>query len=128
MHLSRTTLVIGASTNINRYSNICIRELAERNFPIEALGKREGSVAGIVIKTGKPDLSCIHTVTLYLGAQNQPEFYQYIINLKPERVIFNPGTENPQFEKLLTDAGIEFISACSIVMLHTGEFFEDSAN
>lgn len=119
------TLVLGASTNQARYSNMLIRELAEQKFKVEALGLREGSVAGITISTGRPSFIGIHTITLYIGPQNQAPFYQYIIDLKPSRVIFNPGTENPEFEALLEKAGIEVIVACSIMMLHAGAFFEN---
>ena len=115
---------MGASTNENRFSNKCIRELLKHGFPVEALGLREGSVEGIPIKTGKPELKGIHTVTLYIGAPKQPPYYQYIIDMAPVRVIFNPGTENPEFENVLENAGIEVLSACSIIMLHEGEFFK----
>lgn len=118
------TLVLGASTNPARYSNMLIRELAELNYKVEALGLREGSVANITISTGRPSFTEIHTITLYIGPQNQPPFYQYIIDLKPFRVIFNPGTENPEFEALLEREGIVVTVACSIMMLHAGAFFE----
>jgi len=104
---------------------MCLRELVGRNFQVEALGLQEGSVAGIPISTGRPSFTGIHTITLYIGPQNQPPFYQYIIDLKPSRVIFNPGTENPEFEDLLGKTGIEVTTACSIVMLHAGVFFEN---
>ena len=126
MQSAKITLVLGASINENRFSNKCIRELLKHEFPVEALGLREGLVEGIIIKTGKPGLSNVHTVTLYIGAPKQPPYYQYIIDMAPVRVIFNPGTENPEFEKMLEIAGIEVLSACSIMMLNAGEFFENN--
>jgi uncharacterized protein len=124
MQSKKKTLVLGASIIDTRYSNICIRNLVEHEFPVEALGLRDGTVAGIKIQKGTPELDGIHTVTLYLGAHNQLPYYQYILDLKPARVIFNPGTENPEFEELLANSGIEVASACSIMMLHAGVYFE----
>jgi uncharacterized protein len=124
MLIEKRTLLLGASLKESRYSNMCIRELADRAFPTTALGIREGSVSGIPVLKGMPPLKGIHTVTLYLGPQNQPSFYQYILDLKPNRVIFNPGTENPVFEKMLEAAGIEVVVACSIMMLHADQFFK----
>ena len=116
--------MIGASLKEHRYSNMCIRELAERGFPVEAIGLREGNVAGISIRTGKPEFSEIHTVTLYLRAENQLSYYDYLLELNPKRVIFNPGTENLYLENLLGEKGIETVEACSIVMLHAGCYEE----
>ena len=93
-----------------------------RNIPVEAIGLRDGSISDIPIRKGMPLLNGIHTVTLYLGANNQSAYYSYILNLNPERVIFNPGTENPEFEQMLLKAGIDVEIACTIVMLHTGVF------
>jgi uncharacterized protein len=123
---TKKTLVLGASTKESRYSNMCIRELSERNFPVEALGLREGMIGEVPVQTGKPLMENIDTVSLYLGANNQQAFYQYILDLKPRRVIFNPGTDNPEFEELLEKSGIEVTAACSLVMLHAGIFFDAS--
>ncbi len=101
---------------------MCIRELVERKFLVEAIGLREGIISGVPIQKGMPAFSEINTVALYLGARNQREFYQYILDLYPLRVIFNPGTENPEFELILQEAGIEVQEACSIMMLHSGVF------
>jgi predicted CoA-binding protein len=116
-------LLLGASLDPARYSNMCLRDLAVQNIPVFAVGLKEGSVAGIQIVKEVPLGYKIHTVTLYLGARNQEPYFEYILNLKPVRVIFNPGTENPAFEKKLEEAGIEVLAACSIMMLHAGIFF-----
>ena len=101
---------------------MCIRELLSHQIPVEAIGLRDGTVSEVAIQKGLPDLSGIHTVTLYLGAKNQALYYPYILRLKPSRVIFNPGAENPEFEKILVTAGIEVELACTLVMLHSGVF------
>ncbi len=97
----KKTLVIGASLKPTRYSNIAINRLTLYKHPVVALGLRKGEVAGIPIETEKIPFKGIDTVTLYLNPQRQAEYYDYIISLNPKRVIFNPGTENPEFYSLL---------------------------
>jgi predicted CoA-binding protein len=83
---------------------------------------REGFIDNIPVLTGFPEFNDIHTVTLYLNPENQKSWYDYILKLNPERVVFNPGTENEEFEDLLTKAGIEVIESCTIVMVNSGRF------
>ena len=59
---------------------------------------------------------------MYVGEKNQPPYYDYILSLKPKRVIFNPGAENPEFEKIVRDAEIEVLEACTLVMLSVGNY------
>ena len=119
---AKKTLVLGASLKPIRYSYMAINRLVQKEQPVVAIGLREGAVAGITIQTGKPDLKGIDTVTLYLNAQRQEEYYEYLLGLKPKRVIFNPGTENPEFYKILETAGIEAESACTLVLLSTNSY------
>jgi predicted CoA-binding protein len=118
----KTTLVIGASENTERYSNRVTRMLHRQNIPVVAIGLKSGEIDGIKIQTGFPQLKNVDTVTLYIGPQHQPQYYDYILNLKPERVIFNPGTENPEFEKTARKAGIEVLEACTLTMLSIGNY------
>ena len=118
----KKTLVIGASTNPARYSNLAILRLLEKNIPIVALGLREGMVGEIMITTKKEMFSNIDTVTLYIGAKHQPGYYDYILALQPKRVIFNPGTANPEFEVLLHQNDIEVLPACTLVLLTTNNY------
>ncbi|MBP1637727.1 MAG: hypothetical protein H6Q18_516, partial [Bacteroidetes bacterium] len=89
---------------------------------IELLGLRPDIIFGRTIDTERKDYKSLDTVTLYIGAQRQPEYYDYIISLKPRRVIFNPGTENPEFVRLLGENGIESEVACTLVLLGTGQY------
>jgi predicted CoA-binding protein len=116
------TVVIGASENTDRYSNRAVRSLVQHNEPVVAVGLREGKIGDIEILTGFPKLEDVETVTLYVGPQNQSSWYDYILSLKPKRVIFNPGTENPELERLCADAGIETVEACTLVMLSVGTY------
>lgn len=120
--LMKKTLIIGASTNPARYSFLAAHRLVKHGHPIKMLGLKEGQVAGNQIQTGKPSFENIDTITLYIGPQHQPEWYDYIINLKPKRIIFNPGTENEEFEDLLEKKGIEVQEACTLVMLSIGAY------
>lgn len=118
----KKTLVIGASENPTRYSWLAVQMLQQYGHPIEAIGARVGVALGVPIQTGLPELVDIDTVTLYVGPQNQPPFISYILGLQPKRVIFNPGTENPEFENTLRQNNIEPIEACTLVMLRTNQY------
>ena len=119
---TKKTLVLGASLKPHRYSNIAIKRLVQNNHPVVALGLREGEVAGVQIETGKPKFQEIDTITLYMNAQRQRDFYTYLTDLKPKRVIFNPGTENPELYSILQKNNIEVEVACTLVLLSTGQF------
>ncbi|MCD8529086.1 MAG: CoA-binding protein [Chitinophagales bacterium] len=116
------TLVIGASQNPERYSFKAINMLREYGHEVVALSTRAGTVKDIVFDTEKMAYKNIDTVTLYINPQIQKEYYTYIISLKPRRVIFNPGTENEDFEALLKQNGIESVIACTLVLLRTNQF------
>lgn len=120
--MSKKTLVIGASLKPQRYSNLAINRLVKAGIEVVAFGLKEGKVAGISIDTNLMPYKDIHTVTLYLNAQRQKAFYDYIMSLQPERIIFNPGTENSEFQNLLKQKGIHFEEACTLVLLSTNQF------
>ena len=118
----KKTLVIGASTNPNRYSNIAIIRLLANKIKVKAIGRKESEVDGVKILTTKKLFKNIDTITLYLNKKNQEEFYDYILKINPNRVIFNPGTENIDLEGLLIKNNIPFESACNLVLLSIGEY------
>lgn len=120
----KKTVIIGASTNPSRYAYLAAEMLSERQIPIVPVGIKTGVVFGneILNIREKPSVKGVDTVTLYLGPQNQTEWYDYIISLKPKRIIFNPGTENPAFEKLANENGIKTMEACTLVLLSTGQY------
>ena len=121
-YMKKKTLVIGASLKSNRYSNIAINRLKSYEHPVVAIGLRTGAVAGVDISVEKEDFKEIDTVTLYLNPIRQEPYYKYIISLKPKRVIFNPGTENPEFYTLLKENDIAFEVACTLVLLGTNQY------
>jgi len=118
----KRTLLIGASENPDRYSNKAIRALRKHGHEVIALARRPGKVLDVVFETEQKEFTGIDTVTLYVGPGNQPGYFDYVIKLNPRRVIFNPGTENPEFSEKLTQAGIHAEIACTLVLLGTGQF------
>ena len=121
--LSKKTLVIGASTNPSRYSNLAVHKLLAHGHQVVALGPRPGWIGHHPIVTKFPDVEDeIDTVTLYIGPERQQSFYDKVVGLHPQRVIFNPGTENSEFYQKLDDAGIPYFQACTLVMLSTGAY------
>lgn len=115
-------LVLGASLKESRYSNMAIRMLREHGHEVLAIGNREGEVKGTLIKKDIELYDDIHTITLYLNPKNQVQYYDYILSLMPERVIFNPGTENHDLYRLLEENGINYEIACTLVLLQIGQF------
>ena len=120
--MKKNTLVLGASENPNRYSNMAILRLLTFGHPVVAIGNRKGKVEDVEIITEHPDMDDIDTVTLYLNPTNQKSYYDYILSLQPRRVIFNPGTENDELEKKLIQKGVITQEACTLVMLGTGQY------
>ena len=118
--MNKHTLVIGASENPERYSNKAINALRLHNHGVFALAKRGGKVNDVIIQTAFPEGKNIHTVSMYIGPQRQSEYYDQIEALKPQRVIFNPGTENDVFASRLRAIGIEVEEACTLVLLSLG--------
>ncbi len=119
---NKKTLVLGASANPDRYSYLAINKLKSRSHDVVAIGKKKGSVNGVNIETEHEPLDNIDTVTMYLNQNNQKQYYDYILSLNPKRIIFNPGAENEELEKLANDKGIQTMEACTLVLLSTGQY------
>ena len=117
----KPTLVLGATPNPERYAYKATIMLKHYGHEVVLYGIKQGEIAGIPIHNSAPQTE-VDTVTLYVGAQNQPPYYDYILSLKPRRVIFNPGTENQEFENLLKQHNIEPVIACTLVMLTTHQY------
>ena len=120
----KKTAIIGATPNPSRYAYTAARMLTDHGHLIVPIGIKQGSVMGEEILNLKemPALADIDTITLYIGPQHQPEWYDYLLSLRPRRIIFNPGTENSEFQQKVKAEGIEPIIACTLVMLRTGAY------
>ena len=119
---SKKTLVLGASTKPDRYAFKAVTMLVDKGHSVLALGQNAGEVAGVKIQTKAIPLKNIDTVTLYLNPTRQRDYYNYIVEAKPKRVIFNPGTENPEFYSILEKNNIQYEVACTLVLLATNQY------
>ncbi|HVI43624.1 MAG TPA: CoA-binding protein [Chitinophaga sp.] len=118
----KLTVVLGASPNPDRYSNLAVNRLTAKGHPVVAIGKKAASIGDIPVITEHPDLKQVDTVTLYLNPILQKEYYDYILQLHPRRIIFNPGTENDELAQLATQHDITPVEACTLVLLSTGQY------
>jgi predicted CoA-binding protein len=119
---NKKTLVLGASTKSDRYAFKAITMLVGKGHSVLAIGQNSGEVAGVKIQTKAIPLKNIDTITLYLNPLRQRDYYNYIIEARPKRVIFNPGTENPEFYQLLELNDIKAEVACTLVLLSTNQY------
>ncbi|MCS3799976.1 CoA-binding protein [Niastella sp. OAS944] len=119
---NKKTLVLGASENPSRYSFLAINSLRKHQHAVAAIGRKNGRVLDVDITTEKKPLETVDTVTLYLNPTHQKEYYDYILSLRPKRIIFNPGTENAELYDLAKSNGIQPLEACTLVMLSTGQY------
>jgi len=122
MNKQKKTLVLGASDNPARYSYLAIQRLRKYGHPVAGIGRKNTKVADVNIDTEKIPVNDVDTVTLYLNPTHQQEYYDYILSLKPKRIIFNPGTENDELVKLAKEQNIESLEACTLVLLSTGQY------
>jgi len=117
-------MIVGATTNRGRYAYLAAEMLTEYGNEIVPIGIKKGEVFGKVILDirNKPSVADIDTLTLYIGPDHQPEWYDYLLGLKPKRIIFNPGTENEEFQRKATQQGVEVLEACTLVMLRSNQY------
>ena len=120
--MKKKTLVLGASENPSRYSYLALQRLQSHQHPVVAIGKKKGVVGEVPIETDKKDWKDIDTVTLYLNPMHQKQYYDYIMSLKPKRIIFNPGAENNELSDMARQNGIKPVEACTLVMLSTNQY------
>jgi len=119
---NKKTLILGATPNSGRYAYLAANRLVSHGHDIINVGIKKGEVAGVPIEPAEDIHPDVDTITLYVGPQNQPPLYDYILNTKPKRIIFNPGTENSELQRKAREQGIETLYACTLVMLSTGQY------
>lgn len=119
MKTNKKTLLVGATPNTNRYAYMAAERLTNAQIEFVPVGIKKGEVFGkpILPIKEKPVIQDVHTITMYIGARHQPEWYNYLLGLKPKRMLFNPGTENSELENLASQQGIEVVHGCTLVML-----------
>lgn len=122
MSIKKKTVVLGASPNPNRYSYLAVSRLADHGHPVLAIGKKDAQIADIPITKDHPVHDDVDTVTVYMNPTRQKEYYDYIMQLHPKRIIFNPGAENDELAEMASSKGIEPVEACTLVLLSTGQY------
>ena len=122
MNEKKKTVVLGASGNPSRYSNLAIQRLRQHGHPVVAIGRKAAMVGDVPVTTDKKDAEGVDTVTLYLNQDHQKEYYDYILSLNPKRIIFNPGAENEELAKMAKEKNIKPMEACTLVLLSTGQY------
>jgi len=120
--LAKKTVVLGATPNPTRYANRAVHRLQREGIETVPVGIRRGEIDGTTILNDQPEIAGVHTITLYLNPQRQRAYYDYILSLHPQRIIYNPGTENPELMQLAAERGIENEVACTLVMLASGSY------
>jgi hypothetical protein len=120
--MNKKTVILGATTNPDRYAYKAAKMLTEHGHEILPVGLKPGELFGKKIENGQPMVEGVDTVTLYVGPQNQLPLYNYLLELNPKRVIFNPGTENDELMDILEKKGIEPVEACTLVLLSTNQY------
>lgn len=120
--MSKKTLVLGASPTPTRYAYKAVKRLLSYGHEVVAIGKIESEIDNVKINKEMIDIPDVHTVTLYLNPEKQEPYLDYILGLKPKRIIFNPGSYNPKLEKMAKDAGIKVLEDCTLVMLDMDDF------
>lgn len=118
----KRTLIIGATPNSSRYANMAALRLVNAGYEIVNIGIKKGLAAGVEIERAGQIYPDVHTITLYIGKEHQKEYYDYILQTNPKRLIFNPGAENRELYLLAEEAGIEVLEACTLVMLSTSQY------
>lgn len=115
--------ILGASKNPERYSNKAFHMLREYGHTPVPVHPMLDDIEGVPVAKSLGNISePIDTLTMYVGPDRSKGMADEILKLKPRRVIFNPGSENPPLEKNLRDAGIEVVEACTLVLLRTRQF------
>lgn len=120
--MNKKTIVLGATPDPTRFAYKAAHMLNRYGHDIIPVGMKKGEVAGKAIENNNPAISDVDTITLYVGTRNLPPLFDYIIGLKPKRIIFNPGTENDDLIRMAEERGIEAVLGCTLVMLSVGSY------
>lgn len=120
--MSKKTLVIGASATPRRYAHKAVKRLLSYGHEVVAIGRKETQIESVNVVTEMVDIDDLHTVTMYINSENQEQYIDYILNLKPKRIIFNPGSHNQKLEDLAKQNGVEVLEDCTLVMLDSDEY------
>lgn len=123
MNSSQRVLIVGASDKPDRYAHKALVALRHHGHGVVLVHPRLKEIDGLPVYADISDVTePVDTVTMYVGPAISAGLAAKLIALKPQRVIFNPGSENPELESQLSAAGIHPQEACTLVLLATGQF------
>jgi uncharacterized protein len=120
--MKKKVMVLGASNKSGRFSFLAMHLLRDHGYEVVAIGRRPDNTGVIEIRDSIPEYGDLYAVTMYLRPEHQLEYMDTLVRLKPEKVIFNPGTENSIMSGILKKNGIKVIEGCTLVMLESGVF------
>ncbi len=123
MTTSKRTVVLGASPKSERISNQAVADLKAAGHEVLPINPVAETIHGLPVTASLSGVSgAVDTLTMYVNAARSSAMQEEILALKPRRVIFNPGSENPELEGLLEQAGVEVENACTLILLRTGQY------
>ena len=116
-------LIIGASEKPERYAYIAMKELSDKGHEVLLFNPAREEIEGRKVYHSLAEVpGPIDTLSLYVGPQRLIPMIDEIIALQPRRIISNPGTETTELRNRATEAGIDYLEACTIMMSKTGQF------
>ena len=119
----KTVAILGASDNPNRYAHLAQVKLQEQGYFVYPISKSGKDILGVRGYTSLNQVDeKLDTITLYLNPIHLIDVLDDILEKKPRRVIFNPGTESETYIKRLEQADIVVARACTLVLLSTNQF------
>jgi uncharacterized protein len=122
-HALKTVVVLGASRNPERYSNRAVKMLKEQGYHTIPVNPVCDEIEGLKVVSNLTLIEeKVYALSIYLSPKKIKPLIESIISLKPERVIFNPGSESVEIEERLQESGIFYEEACTLVLLSTGQF------
>lgn len=115
--------VLGASNKPERYSYQAVKLLVEKAHAVFPVHPALTTIDGVPVFKQLGDIPVsLHTLTVYVGPERSTALAAAILATRPQRVILNPGAENPALAQQLQAAGIQVENACTLVLLRTGQF------
>jgi len=120
--MSKKVIVMGASLNPSRFANLAVNKLQQKGFEVLAFGKKSGYIGQVKVSDTLPNDNDIYAIVMYMNAQNQKPFEDYIVNTHPHFVFFNPGSYNAELIQKLEARKIKVIQDCTLIALNRDDF------
>lgn len=123
MQKNEAVVILGASNKEDRYAFLALEGLLNRGFRVLPVHPTIKEIKGVPVFASLTNIQePVNTITLYVGEEKSSALTKEILNLKPKRIIFNPGAENKTLLLEAKKQGIECLDACTLVMLSMNTF------